>query len=667
MPIARFQMPDGRIARFEVDEGTTPEQAQAMMEAHFGGESKPAEAKAAAQEQPGGITSIGAGLGKGLGDVVLGAQRYVGKGLSAVGADTAGEWLVKDAEQGREKLKLENTPYKDAHPVLNGGAEFAGNVVATLPVGGALAGVAKATRVVPASLVKALASSGMTTGVQAAKGVLPALANAGTRALGGAVTGGVTAGLIDPGSAQSGAVIGALLPPALQVGGKLAGTVGRSVQAAAAPFYQRGQEAILGRALNAAAGGDGAAVAQRLNQASAPFVGPSQGAPRTMMGELVPGSLPTVGQAAQNPGIAALERAATATNPEVTNALSAQMGAQNTARVNALEQLAGTDGAREFHAANRAATAQGLYEQAYEKGINLTKNATTGQFASKAEIAGTKGEITKLMSRPAVQEAMADARKLAANEGVKLSDPSGSVKGLDYVKRALDDKISKATGNEQRVLMDLKSRLLTTLDRLSPDYASARKVFTEMSRPINQMDVAGELVKKSVNPLSGNLQPAAYARALSDETAQRATGFGKATLEGVMDPAQLNQLNSVLLDVQRANGAQTVGRGVGSDTVQKLAYTNLLEQAGIPTFLRNSTIGQVAGNLLGRGADVAYGRANRELANKLAEIMMDPAKAAQLMQLVNQPGASNALANALSNPGLRQLGYRSAPALTSSR
>jgi hypothetical protein len=32
MPIARFQMPDGRIARFEVPDGTTPEQAQAMIE-----------------------------------------------------------------------------------------------------------------------------------------------------------------------------------------------------------------------------------------------------------------------------------------------------------------------------------------------------------------------------------------------------------------------------------------------------------------------------------------------------------------------------------------------------------------------------------------------------------------------------------------------------------
>lgn len=35
MPIARFQMPDGRIGRFEVPEGTAPEQAQSLIEQHL--------------------------------------------------------------------------------------------------------------------------------------------------------------------------------------------------------------------------------------------------------------------------------------------------------------------------------------------------------------------------------------------------------------------------------------------------------------------------------------------------------------------------------------------------------------------------------------------------------------------------------------------------------
>jgi len=36
MPIARFEMPDGRIGRFEVPEGTTPEQAQKLISEYLG-------------------------------------------------------------------------------------------------------------------------------------------------------------------------------------------------------------------------------------------------------------------------------------------------------------------------------------------------------------------------------------------------------------------------------------------------------------------------------------------------------------------------------------------------------------------------------------------------------------------------------------------------------
>lgn len=45
MPIAKFQMPDGRIARFEVPEGTSPEQAQSMMEQSLAEMSGPAESQ----------------------------------------------------------------------------------------------------------------------------------------------------------------------------------------------------------------------------------------------------------------------------------------------------------------------------------------------------------------------------------------------------------------------------------------------------------------------------------------------------------------------------------------------------------------------------------------------------------------------------------------------
>jgi hypothetical protein len=34
MPIARFQMPDGKIGRFEVPDGTSPEQAQELINSY---------------------------------------------------------------------------------------------------------------------------------------------------------------------------------------------------------------------------------------------------------------------------------------------------------------------------------------------------------------------------------------------------------------------------------------------------------------------------------------------------------------------------------------------------------------------------------------------------------------------------------------------------------
>lgn len=439
--------------------------------------------------------------------------------------------------------------------------------------------------------------------------------------LGGAAIGAVT-GLIAPTTSTRETLTNTLLGAGGGAVVPAAGMVYRTARAAAEPFYEAGRNAIVGRALNRAAGQDAPAVAQRLADAAEPFVGPSQGVARTTMGELVPGSVPTVGQAAGNPGVAALERAATATNPEVTNALSNVMTRQNEARVGVLDEMAGrTSGARDFYGAARDATADQLY-------ANARANGLAPLSAQQQALVGD------LMQRPAVRDALLQARRLAANEGLDLADPAGSVAGLDYVRRALADQVANATGrNERRILTALQERLTGVMDQISPDLRAARETFAGMSRPLNQMDVAHELAQRSVNPLSGNLQPAAYARALNDATAARATGFPGATLENTMSNAQRNQLNALLLDVQRANAAQNAGRGVGSDTVQKLAYNGLMDQAGLAgtrTGLRVLSGVPVIGRI-GSAAGEAYDRASVDLNRRLAEVMLDPAQASRLM------------------------------------
>lgn len=149
------------------------------------------------------LPSFLAGVGAGTGQVALGLQNYLGKGIRALGGDTVGNWLIKDAEQGKLNLQKELDPYRQQNPFTVGAGEFVGNTVSTLPVGGVLAkGVSMipgATKVAP-SLINALRTGG-------GQG-----SNLASKAIGGAATGYVGSGLIDEDSANTGALLGAALP-----------------------------------------------------------------------------------------------------------------------------------------------------------------------------------------------------------------------------------------------------------------------------------------------------------------------------------------------------------------------------------------------------------------------------------------------------------------------
>jgi hypothetical protein len=509
-----------------------------------------------------------AGAGKAFYDIGQGAAQMVGAGES------------RDELRSRREID---------RPLMRTGAGIAGNLAGNVTAFAPLA-------VVPgANTIAGAGALGLTAG--ALQPAESALGRAGNMAIGGVL-----------GSAVQTASRYPL--ETLDAVGSAVSAPFKAAKAAVEPFYQSGRDQILGRAIAGATGPNAQQVQQRLSNAQT----------------LVPGSIPTAAEVGQSGGLAALQRSAAATDPESYAFRAAQ---NNEARLAALQDLAGTGGQREFFRASRDATANDLYKQAYEKGVDITRNPATGAFLPKAEIAGVKGEITKLLQRPAIQEAVKDARKLAANEGVKLTDPSGSIKGLDYVKRALDDQIGKATGNEQRVLGDLKKRLLTTLDRISPKYAEARTTFAEMSKPINRMDVAQNIADRSIRPLDQVINPNQFARALSDDTVASVTGMRNATLEGVMDPQQLAALNAIREDLSRMAAAQNMARGAGSDTVQKLSMNNLMQRAGIPLGVLNMP-------MLGRVGNWAYQTADERLKQQLASALLSPQEAARLISLAPQ-------------------------------
>jgi hypothetical protein len=167
------------------------------------------------------IEAVSQGIISGGGNVMLGGQRLVGKGLSAVGATGAGQFLQEDAARRLSESQATVAPFKQEFPILAGAGELAGEVVGTGPVGRLIAAplqAAGATR-----LAQAVRTGGFSTGAP----VTSRAANLGIRTAGGAVTGGATAALINPEEAGTGAVAGATLavvaPPVVQTLAKGAG------------------------------------------------------------------------------------------------------------------------------------------------------------------------------------------------------------------------------------------------------------------------------------------------------------------------------------------------------------------------------------------------------------------------------------------------------------
>lgn len=194
MPVARYQMPDGRIARFEVPDGTTPEQAQSMIMQMMQPQSidKDAGYNKAAQEDS-VFTNAAAAAGGMMKAPYVGVRQMLG--------------MSKPGEVEEWKRSM------DALTKTGGG--IAGSIV-----GGAALPVAAATM---------LPGSATVLGAGATGAVIGALDP-------------VTDGQTRLGNATKGAIFNAALPAAVATGT----AVKRGI---IDPFRKGGQEQIAGRVL----------------------------------------------------------------------------------------------------------------------------------------------------------------------------------------------------------------------------------------------------------------------------------------------------------------------------------------------------------------------------------------------------------------------------------
>lgn len=245
-----------------------------------------------------------------------------------------------------------------------------------------------------------------------------------------------------------------------------------------------------------------------------------------------------------------------------------------------------------------------------------------------------------------------------------------SGKSLHDLKMGLSDAIgspvSGLQGAERGAAIDTQNAFLQWLENKVPAYGQARTTFAEKSQPINQMDIGQELYRRFVPALAEADVPFktradALAQALrnGDDLARNVTGLKSATMEGIMSPEQMATLRGVVSDSQMVKAAENAGRGVGSDTVQKLSMSHLASEAGIPNWA--ASMMRVPGGWMKRAGDVLYGSSDEAVRARLADILRNPAEAAQAMQAagaspskINEVLKKAAQAAALATPSSQQ-------------
>ena len=208
---------------------------------------------------------------------VVGAYRGL-QDITDVGYTAATEALgIKGA---REESARQKAQFEQQYGGMAGAevGRVGGQIVGTLPVGGAIAAPVKTVAKLAPSLARFLTplatsieSAGFQTGLKPGLTALPA------RVVGGAITGGVSAGLINPEDAGTGAAIGAAIP-----------TIVAPIVAGGAKFVRRLADLKSATYLDAVEG-KGQDIVNALRDKSA---------------TIVPGSAPTAGEVASTAGSA---------------------------------------------------------------------------------------------------------------------------------------------------------------------------------------------------------------------------------------------------------------------------------------------------------------------------------------------------------------------------
>lgn len=391
------------------------------------------------------------------------------------------------------------------------------------------------------------------------------------------------------GQTVAGILGGVAAPAALE----MAKAAGRTVKALPKPFTQEGREQVVGGTLRRLASSPDDAAK---NMADAP--------------EYVPGSTPTAAQASGDYGLLIAEKGVRSSSPQAGAKFAERGAAVNAARAKLLDTLAQDDAALKAARGAREGVAGPEYQAAFSQTVKPSD------------------QLVSLLQRPAMQEAAKRAQSIAAEQGIELGDPQNTMRGLHYLKLALDDildgaKVDTSMGRTQRAAITAtREKLLSFMDEASPEYAKARASFKAGSQPVNAITEAQDIRART----SLAAPDAAGNPVMSQAKWANVVTKNEADLARVFTPDQMKTLKALGQDLDRGVQSEVAGRAPGSNTFQNLSTANV-----IGAVVGGKSADSPMIQSLMRPLSFIYKLPEGAVQDLLVEAMLDPKLAAALM------------------------------------
>jgi hypothetical protein len=364
--------------------------------------------------------------------------------------------------------------------------------------------------------------------------------------------------------------------------------------------------------------------------------------------EIVPGSKPTAAQAASPLNITKFSALGASAEKALPTPYYERGLANEAARTSAVQSVGKTPADITNAMTARTTASKPFYE------------------AADKVLVPADAVFTALLTRPSMNKVLSRASELAKEKGIKFQigqnrpaqsipstilnvegKPMGNITipaevakysgdSLHMVKTAFDDLIKNPErfgigASEARAIANTRGNFLNWFETKVPSYGQARTTYSNMSKPINQMQVGQYLEGKLATPLDVGQRANVFAGAVKDApgTIRRATTNEARfnALTDVLDPAQVQVIEAIRADLARAAKTQVQAKVGGAAAPKATDLASAAERGlQLPNLLNRVTA--VANDIMSR----LRGKIDSKLAIQLATEMLDPQVAANALE-----------------------------------